>query len=179
MPVHVAFLRAINVGGRFIKMSALTEHFCALGHADAKTYINSGNVIFSTRSRSPNKLARALESGLSPLLGFNSEVFIRTQTDVEAIAARAVKLRAKVPHAGEVNIAFLREPLSAVQFTELMLLQSSLDDFVCEGPQIYWLCKASQIDSKFSNAVLERKLRVRTTFRRVSMLEGLAAQLRD
>jgi uncharacterized protein (DUF1697 family) len=47
----VAFLRAINVGGRFIKMAELAAHFESLGLADVSTYINSGNVLFSTRVR--------------------------------------------------------------------------------------------------------------------------------
>ena len=178
MSVHVAFLRAINVTGRFIKMSALAEHFRTLGHDDAKTYINSGNVIFSARSRSPHKLALAVEEGLTPLLGFTSEVFIRTEAEVEAVAVRASQLREKVPQSGEVNVAFLREPLSQSQSEELGLLRTSLDDFVHEGAQIYWLCLGRQMESKFSNAVLERRLRLRTTFRRVSMLQGLAAELR-
>ena len=178
VPVHVAFLRAINVTGRFIKMSALAEHFRALGHDDAKTYINSGNVIFSARSRSPHKLAAAVEEGLTPLLGFTSEVFIRTAVEVEAVSAKAVELREQVPRSGEVNVAFLREPLSQAQSDELALLRTSLDDFVHEGAHVYWLCLGRQMESKFSNAVLERRLRVRTTFRRVSMLQGLAAELR-
>lgn len=178
MPVHVAFLRAINVTGRFIKMSALAEHFRTLGHDDAKTYINSGNVIFTARSRSPHKLATAVEVGLAPLLGFTSEVFIRTAAEVEAVAARALDLREQVPQSGEVNVAFLREPLTPTQSDELALLRSSLDDFVHEGAQVYWLCRGRQMESKFSNAVLERRLRLKTTFRRVSMLQGLAAELR-
>ena len=178
MPVYVAFLSAINVTGRFIKMSALAEHFRTLGHHDAKTYINSGNVIFSARSRSPPKLAPTVEERLAPLLGFTSEVFIRTAADVEAIAAKALQLREQVPQSGEVNVAFLREPLSQAQSEELALLRTSLDDFVHEGAQVYWLCMGKQMESKFSNAVLERRLRLRTTFRRVSMLQGLAAELR-
>ena len=178
MSVHVAFLRAINVTGRFIKMSALADHFRTLGHDDVKTYINSGNVIFSARSRSPDKLATTVEKGLAPLLGFTSEVFIRTAVEVEAVAARALQLREQVPESGEVNVAFLRAPLCQAQSDELALLRTSLDDFVHEGTHVYWLCLGRQMESKFSNAVLERRLRLRTTFRRVSMLQGLAAGLR-
>lgn len=178
MSVHVAFLRAINVTGRFIKMSALAEHFRTLGHDDAKTYINSGNVIFSTRTRTPQKLAATFEKELTPLLGFTSEVFIRTAVEVEGIATKALQLREHVPHSGEVNVAFLREPLSQAQSDELALLRTSLDDFVHEGAHVYWLCLGRQTESKFSNAVLERRLRLRSTLRRVSMLQGLANELR-
>ena len=160
-------------------MAVLAEHFRSLGHTDAKTYINSGNVIFTSATRSTKRLEISIEEGLSPLLGFTSEVFLRKGQEVQAIAARAKELRARTPEAGEVNVAFLREPLSSAQAEELASLRSHLDEFVHEGPQIYWLCLGRQMDSKFSNATLERRLRVRTTFRRVSMLQGLAEELRN
>ncbi len=53
LPYCVAFLRAINVGGRFLKMAALAEHCRALGLADVQTYINSGNVIFLPQPLTP------------------------------------------------------------------------------------------------------------------------------
>jgi len=120
-------------------MSELAEHFRTLGHHDARTYINSGNVIFSARSRSPHKLATAVEMGLSPLLGFTSDVFIRTAGEVEAVAAKALQLRSQLPESSEVNVAFLREPLSQAQSDDLALLRTSQDDFVHEGMQVYWL----------------------------------------
>ncbi len=178
VPVHVAFLRAINVTGRYIKMAALAEHFRALGHEDARTYINSGNVIFSSKARSTDKLGSRLEEGLAPLLGFKSEVFLRTASEVLEVTERASNLRARVPESGEVNVAFLREPLSGAQAEALCALKSTRDDFVMAGPQIYWLCLGRQMESKFSNALLERRLCLRATFRRVSMLQGLAAELR-
>lgn len=178
MPLYVAFLRAINVTGRFIKMAELAEHFHTLGYEDARSYINSGNIIFSTKVRSPNKLALGIEEGLAPLLGFTSEVFLRTSAEVQAIAQRAAQLRQRVPHSGEVNVAFLRAPLSDAQADELASMQTELDNFTHHGQEIYWLCMGKQMDSKFSNAALERRFRLRTTFRRVSMLQGLVEECR-
>src|SRR4051794_3372743 len=45
---YVALLRGINVGGRAkVSMSALRDLFAEMGYAGAKTYIQSGNVVFS------------------------------------------------------------------------------------------------------------------------------------
>jgi len=178
MTVVVAFLRAINVGGRFVKMAQLAEHFRALGLAEVSTYINSGNVLFSTRARGLARLEQSIEDGLEPLLGFKSEVFLRSAGEVHAVAAAAVDHRGRVPQSGEVNVAFLSRPLSGEQVAALLGLRTELDDFAHQGREIYWLCKGRQMESTFSNAVLERKLRLRCTFRRVSMLEKLSAQLR-
>ena len=93
MPQYVVFLRAINVSGRFIKMVALAEHFRALGHANARTFINSGNVLIQSRQTSDARLGASIEEGLEPLLGFRSEVFVRSVPQLQAIAAQAQALR--------------------------------------------------------------------------------------
>ena len=54
---YVAFLRAINVGGHIVKMDALKKSFVRLGFDDVDTFIASGNVLFSSRSKDPAKLA--------------------------------------------------------------------------------------------------------------------------
>lgn len=177
MPTTIAFLRAINVGGRFLKMAALQAHFETLGCEGVRTCINSGNVIFETRARKLETLAATLEDGLEPLLGFRSEVFLRTPAQVRAIAQHATAQRAAVPPEGEVNVAFLKAPLTAAQAEALATLKTTLDDFAVQGTEVYWLCRGRQSDSKFSNASFERRLQLRTTFRRQRMLVGLAETL--
>lgn len=177
MPQYVAFLRAINVGGRFLKMAELAEHVRSLGHAHVKTYINSGNVLFQSRQLSTERLAASLEDGLEPLLGFRSEAFVRTVPQLQAVAARAVALRGRIGPDGDINVAFLQRPLTADDEAAIAPLRNAQDDFALDGHELYWLCQSKQSDSKFSNGVLERKLRTRTTFRRGSMLQGLLAEL--
>lgn len=177
MPQHVAFLRAINVGGRYIKMAALAEHFHALGFTDAQTFINSGNVVFSSKAKDLTALASRLETQLELLLGFKSEVFVRSADAIHTMALRGREQMQRVREGGEVNVAFLTAALSAEQVAATQAFKSEMDDFAHDRTEIYWLCQGRQSDSKFSNAVLERKLKIRTTFRRVSMLENLAKQL--
>lgn len=179
MPTVVAFLRAINVGGRFLKMADLADHFSSLGLSEVSTFINSGNVLFRSRATRLDRLESALERDLEPLLGFKSEVFLRTSSEVHAVAGAASAHRSRLGEDGEVNVAFLGAPLSADQWATLASLRSDLDDFAHSGREIYWLCKGNQMDSRFSNAVLERKLRLRTTFRRVSMLAKLSERLQS
>jgi uncharacterized protein (DUF1697 family) len=83
-----------------------------------------------------------------------------------------------VPGSGEVNVAFLATQLDSEQLKALQGLRTELDEFAYNEHEVYWLCKGGQMESKFSNAVTERKLRLRCTFRRVSMLCKLSEQLR-
>lgn len=177
MPQYVAFLRAINVGGRFLKMAALAEHVRSLGHTNVKTYINSGNVLFQSRKLSTEVLAQSMEDALEPLLGFRSEAFVRTVPQLQAVAAKADALRSRIGPDGDINVAFLQRTLTVEDEAAIAPLRNAQDDFVCDGLELYWVCQSLQSNSKFSNAVLERKLRSRTTFRRGSMLQGLLASL--
>ncbi|WP_022979389.1 DUF1697 domain-containing protein [Ideonella sp. B508-1] len=177
MPTYVALLRAINVTGRFVKMQTLAEAFHRLGFEDARTYINSGNVIFSSSQRSGDRLAQALEEGLAPLLGFRAEAFVRKDDELRALAERATAMGSPLPAGAEVNVCFLPAVATPEHAAALAQLKSDIDEFEVHGREVYWRCLTRQSDSKFSNAVLERRLKLRTTLRRASMLQGLVSVL--
>src|SRR5258706_10692620 len=62
---YVAFLRGVNVGGKsIVSMAAIKEALVALGLSDVRTYINSGNVIFSTRASDVQRLTGRIEKAL-------------------------------------------------------------------------------------------------------------------
>ena len=62
---YLAFLRGVNVGGKgIVSMAAIKEALVALGLSDVRTYINSGNVIFSTRPSDAQQLAARIENAL-------------------------------------------------------------------------------------------------------------------
>ena len=63
--VYVAFLRGINVGGNsIVSMASIKKALVDLGLADVRTHINSGNVIFSSRSSDTRRLAARIEKAL-------------------------------------------------------------------------------------------------------------------
>lgn len=85
---YVALLRAVNVGGNsLIKMADLKACVAELGHADVRTYIASGNVLFDSRERSGAKLEAALEHAIERTFGLTVPVVVRSRTEIEKIAA--------------------------------------------------------------------------------------------
>jgi uncharacterized protein (DUF1697 family) len=179
MPQYVAFLRAINVGGRYIKMLDLAGHVSALGLASVQTYINTGNLIFEDPSKSTAGLEKRLQTGLALALGFESEAFVRTLPALQTVTSHAQQMKTQVTAAGEVNVAFLQRHLTGDEVKTVLGLRSEVDDFEIVGSEIYWRCQVKQDQSKVSNALLERKLKTRTTIRRVSMLENLGLHLQS
>jgi uncharacterized protein (DUF1697 family) len=89
MPVYIALLRAINVGGTgklpMTKLKAICEK---LGFIDVKTYIQSGNVLFRTDANETD-VARTLDDALGERLGKKPGVMVRSRKEMEAIVANA------------------------------------------------------------------------------------------
>jgi uncharacterized protein (DUF1697 family) len=59
MTVYVAMLRGVNVGGNSLKMDRLRQACEDLGLQNVRTYVQSGNIVFSSRD-SALKLAQTL-----------------------------------------------------------------------------------------------------------------------
>ncbi len=75
--VYVAFLRGINVGGKaIVSMVAIKEALADLGLSDVRTYINSGNVMFSTRASATQKLGTRIEEALELRIGMPIKVLV-------------------------------------------------------------------------------------------------------
>ena len=86
---HVAFLRAVNVGGRgLVKMTDLQKAFTAAGAKNVRTVIASGNVVFDGPS-SLGPLREQIVKKVRPLLGADPEIAFRTLPYLERLIAAA------------------------------------------------------------------------------------------
>lgn len=179
MPRYIAFLRAVNVGGRnVVPMSELKRQFERLGLDDVQTFIASGNVIFSSADRSAAGIERRIERALEDALGHEVSTFVRTDDEVAAIARYQPFPESELRKAAALNVGFVAAPLRPAARRALDALTSDLDLFHVRGREIYWMCRERQSRSKFSNAVLERALTLRSTFRGMNTLVRLAEKLR-
>jgi uncharacterized protein (DUF1697 family) len=87
MPTHVALLRGINLGGhKKVAMADLRELVTSLGHADVATYIQSGNVVFSTGQSDNAALAVALEEAIAATLGVTSRVVVLSRDELAQVS---------------------------------------------------------------------------------------------
>jgi uncharacterized protein (DUF1697 family) len=88
MAVYVALLRAINVGGTGkLAMSELREMCAEAGFEEVVTYIQSGNVVFSSR-RGKAEVQRLLGRALEAKMGKPVGVLVRTPAELAAILDR-------------------------------------------------------------------------------------------
>ena len=83
---HVAFLRAINVGGRaVVKMADLKAAFERAGGRNVRTFIASGNVLFDANAKLPAALKERIRKELVQLFGKEPGVCYRTLDELEAL----------------------------------------------------------------------------------------------
>ncbi len=110
MATHIALLRGINVGGRNkVAMADLRAVVAGLGHTDVATYIQSGNVLFTSGEADTEALAAGLEEAIASNLGVKPAVVVLSRADL----ARAVR-DSPYPHEPNpkmVHAVFFRGPV--------------------------------------------------------------------
>lgn len=175
MTRYIAFLRAINVGRRTVKMEHLRHIFGSLGLANVETFIASGNVVFETATKS-KPLEKKIAQTLRDALGYEVVTFVRTDAEIAAIAAYRPFPQSKLDAAAALNIAFLADALDDGSVKKLMARQTDIDAFHVNGREVYWLCRKKQSESTFSNAALEKTIGKPATLRGFNTIVKLAAK---
>jgi uncharacterized protein (DUF1697 family) len=180
MTTYAAFLRAINVGGHVVKMDRLRRLVESLGHAQVETLIASGNVLFESAARDPQRLESAIALHLERELGYEVATFVRSAAELEAIAAHRAFPASDIAMPGTtVYVGFLAEaPPPALRKT-VESLASAVDAFHFHGRELYWLCRARRVsDSEFSGARLEKLLKAPATLRNLTTVAKMAERCR-
>ena len=177
MPRYVAFLRAINVGGHVVKMERLRGLFAELGFAKVETFIASGNVIFETRAKNADALAKMIEHHLHEALGYEVVTMVRSDAELAEIAAtKAFPSQETKAEGAAVYIAFLKSAPTKAAAETLTGHQGEVDEFKIRGREIYWLCRKRFSDSEFSGKQLEKILGRLMTVRNSNTVRKLAAK---
>lgn len=174
MTTRVAFLRAVNLGRRTVKMASLVEIVEGLGYEDVWTHINSGNVVFdATGSR--GDLERVLERALETALGFEVETFVRTAAELRrAIAAEPFE----VARGDTYFLTLLKISPTPAKRQALEALTNSFDTLVVEGRDVHWRMHGKSTDTKLKTKDWEGIVgRHRSTSRNLTMLRNLVAKL--
>jgi uncharacterized protein (DUF1697 family) len=180
MPRYIALLRAINVGGRVVKMDRLRGLFEELGLSQVETFIASGNVLFNSPTKSGVALERKIEKHLRASLGYEVATFVRTPAELRQVAccepfSAAVMAR---PYHG-LYVSFLRDAPSAAARHAIEALSGPAEDFHIHERELYWLSRVPFGESKVAGPLLERLLGMPATMRNITSLRKLAARCVD
>jgi uncharacterized protein (DUF1697 family) len=178
MESFVALLRAVNVGGRTIRMEELRTLFGGMGFGDVRTMLASGNVLFKAAGATPAGLEARVGGRLEAHFGYEVTTFVRTAAEMAAVAASPATSEDERSRAAAVNVAFLERSLTAAEQEAVLALRSDVDDLRVAGREVHWMCRVKQSESRFTNVRLERAAGVRSTIRGWNTVQKLAAALR-
>lgn len=162
---YAAFLRGINVGGKNkIKMERLREICAALGFANVKTYINSGNVIFETAKTADAALAAPIETAIENEFGLKIKVIVRSIAEI-------VEITKNNPFAGQfendkdLHVFFLDEELPPEKRAMLLSNNTENERFAVQNREIFCLLRVGVLDSLMGKDYIGKKLKVSATAR--------------
>lgn len=138
MPVVISMLRGINVGAHNrIKMDALREVYELLGLREVQTYVQSGNVVFSTVRRDLAKLADALESALEERFGFRPSVILRTPPEMKEVIDRNPFADRTGLDPAKLLVLFLASDPGEEARKKVAQMNTAPDELRMEGRELY------------------------------------------
>jgi uncharacterized protein (DUF1697 family) len=171
---YIALLRAVNVGGRTVKMDRLRQLFEAMKLRNVETFIASGNVIFETTAN-PTTIGTRIETHLMKSLGFAVPTLVRSAPDFATLAAR-LPFAGRPPLAkiGALYVGFLKSAPTADCIAAVRALGGSGNEFEIHGRELYWRAEDRRAVLAIPIAKFERALGCEATFRNVTTVTRLA-----
>lgn len=176
MTTYVALLRGVNVSGqKAVPMAKLRESCGALGLENVRTYLQSGNVVFSAGRTEPRKLAAALKARITEDFKHDVEVLVLPAKELKRIAG-SNRLRERFK--GEDSLfhaTFLFQPVPQDRFRKRTLPAQPGEEAVLSGQAVLLYCPHGYGRTKLNNAFFEKALGVPATTRNWRTVLALSA----
>jgi uncharacterized protein (DUF1697 family) len=171
--VYVALLRGINVGGKNkVEMKQLKAVFEAAGMTSVRTYINSGNVIFSTTDRGKARLTTLIEKALARAFGFKIEVVLRDLKTMRALV-KTIPKHWTDDKTMRCYVMFLWDDVNRPSVLKQLLIKPEMDDVRYASGAIVWRVDRKDLTKsgmmRLTSAALYRRMTIRNvnTTRRI------------
>jgi uncharacterized protein (DUF1697 family) len=173
MPIFVALLRGINVGGKnMISMSSLKASFEKMGFAGVSTYINSGNIIFKVKTKDHRHLERNIEAMLSREYKLECKVVIRSLSEMANLVENLP------PNWGDdenwkYNVIFLRHSIDSEKILADLKPMDDIEQVVyCPGA-LLWSARISDVSRTRMNKLPSKKIFQEMTVRNINTTRKL------
>ncbi|MFC0845468.1 DUF1697 domain-containing protein [Streptomyces noboritoensis] len=156
--MYAALLRGINVGGnKKVPMAELRALLTELGHGSVRTYLNSGNAVFSSDSDDPDALAADLERAIEKHFGFRVACMVRTGAYLKAVVD-ACPFPADELEGKQLHATFFSGPVDPERFTGIET-KAFLPDTFRLGDRVLYLYAPDGIGrSKLAEALAKPAL---------------------
>ena len=162
---YLALLRGINVGGKnLLPMKDLALMFTSAGATDVKTYIQSGNVVFSASPQLVKKLPALIPDQIVQKFGMRIPLVIRSAEEVAEVIASNPYLQDGEPE-DALHVYFLADVPTPENLSKLDPNRSHPDRFILRNRDLYVHLPAGMARTKLTNAYFDSKLATVSTAR--------------
>ena len=162
---YVALLRGINVGGKNkLPMAKLVTFFEELGCEDVRTYIQSGNLVFSASAALTKTLSGRISARIEQDLGLRVPVLLRSRRELTN-ALQAHPLAGRGVDEKALAVMFLADRPPAARVRKLAPDRSPGDRFTVVGREVFLLCPNGVARTKLTSAWFDRELATVSTTR--------------
>jgi uncharacterized protein (DUF1697 family) len=178
MPSYVALLRAVNLGAtNAVPMARLRELFDRLGYPEARTLLQSGNVVFRSDSEPADRLESRLEKAIASELGVETRVFLRSAAEWKSIISRNPFRREATSDPGHLLMLALDGRPAAGRLESLQAAIVGAERVALVGRELYAVYPDGIGRSRLTNSLIERSLGIVATGRNWNTVQKLSALL--
>jgi uncharacterized protein (DUF1697 family) len=164
LTVYVAMLRGVNVGGNSLRMDWLRQACEDIGLQDVRTYVQSGNIVFSSRL-SALKLVQTLKATIDAQTRLPVTVVIRSASEMANIIAGNPFLKQRGVDITKLHVTFLAKAPSKPALDKLDALAGTRDEYRLAKQEIYLHCPINYGETRLSNTAIEKALSLGATTR--------------
>ena len=170
---YVALLRGINVGGNAkVPMPKLKNAFEELGYTNVVTFINSGNIVFTSNVKSIKKLVADIEKHLEKLFQFKIVVLIRDQSEIESIVAK-VPNKISNDKVTKCDVLFLQDEINNKSILKEMPFDKTLEKLNYYDHALVWtISRENQPKSKMVK-IIGTKMYKQLTIRNINTVRKI------
>ncbi len=166
MTTCASLFRGINVGGhQSVRMDELKGRHESLGFKDVVTYIQSGNVVFSSDDADMAQLPRHIEDGFAQKFGFHVQVMVRTAAEFREIIENNPFQDQPAREPKWVVVLFLATRPDRTSLKDLQKAYVGPEEFYLTGQELYIYYANGIGRSKLTLSLLEKKLKTYGTAR--------------
>ncbi len=170
---YVCLLRGINVGGKNkVDMKQLKTVFEEAGMTSVRTYINSGNIIFSTRKREHARLAGLLEDEIAERFGFRVNALLRDIDTMRSVVS-AIPPEWTNDQSMKCDVMFLWEDVDRPSIVEQLDVKPGIEDVRYAAGSVIWRVDRANVTKSGMMKLVGTALYKRMTIRNCNTVRKL------
>lgn len=132
----------------------------SIGFQKVETYVQSGNIVFQTKTENPAVLSKRISESILDSFRFETPVIVRTSKQMENVVANNPFMKEKDVDSSKLHVTFLKDVVQKGLLKKLAELATNQDRFYTASREIYLNCPGGYGRTKLFNDAIEKALSV-------------------